>query len=183
MTEKRQIGYIYSIRSYQTDLIYIGSTFSPLHKRIYQHRKSYNQFHRCPSQKYLTSFEILKYEDNYIELIETYENVNKTELLKHEGQQIRNSHCVNKFIAGRTQKQYDLEHKDAKKLYKDRNKEKIKEYHKDYQKQYYEQNNELIKEKRRQYDLEHKDAKRLYKDRNKEKINEYHKDYQKQYYE
>jgi len=36
--EKRKTGHIYSIRSHQTDLIYIGSTFQALNKRLHQHK-------------------------------------------------------------------------------------------------------------------------------------------------
>ena len=129
--EKRQTGYIYSIRSYQTELIYIGSTFGPLRQRLFQHKYNFKQFNL---QKfcYISSYEIIKYNDAYVELVETYENVNKMELRRFEGQHIRQNKCVNKLIAGQTKK----EHYET-------NKDKISEN----MKEYYEINKNKILEK------------------------------------
>lgn len=117
--EKRQTGYIYSIRSYQTDDIYIGSTFGTLRNRLYQHKKSF----KSQPLRYISSFEIVKFEDAYIELVETYENISKMELRKHEGEAIRtNINATNKRIAGRTQKNAV----DDAKEYNNKNAERIK---------------------------------------------------------
>ena len=98
--EKRQTGYVYALRSYQTDDIYIGSTFGVLRQRLYQHKKNLEQYN-AGKQNYITSYEIVKFDDAFIEMIEKYENVNKMELHKHEGVTIRNTgNCVNKNIAG-----------------------------------------------------------------------------------
>ena len=102
--EKRQTGYIYSIRSYQTELIYIGSTFGTLRQRLFKHKQSFKQFNlqKC---NYVSSYEIVKYPDAFIELVETYKNVNKMELHRFEGEHIRKIKCVNRQIAGQTQKE------------------------------------------------------------------------------
>lgn len=104
-------GSIYCLRSHKTPNIYIGSTTQPLSHRIRDHRKLYkkyinNNFH------YLTSFEIMKYDDVYIELIENVIYNTKQELEKKEGEYIRKMSCVNKYIAGRSKQDYYEEHKE-----------------------------------------------------------------------
>ena len=130
-TEKRQTGYIYSIRSYRTELIYIGSTFGTLRQRLYRHKQDFKQFN-LQKYCYVSSYEIVKYDDAFIELVETYENVNKMELHRFEGQHIRQNKCVNKVIPGRTIKEWIEFNKDKLKEYREMNKNKIKEYKKEY---------------------------------------------------
>ena len=114
-------GKIYCIRSHQTPDIYIGSTVQKLNKRIGSHREKYkkwlNKIHH-----YTTSFELVKYDDCYIELLEDYSCENKEQLHKKEGQYIREMDCVNKRVEGRTKKEYQQE-----------NKEKLAKYIRQYQ--------------------------------------------------
>lgn len=165
-------GRIYTIRSFQTDKYYIGSTFQSLSKRIGDHRLRYRK-----NIRYMTSFEILKYEDHYIELLETLECKSKDELRMREGE-IQREHkndIVNCRIEQRTWKEYRIDNEEKIKLkdkiYRDNNKKKTKQYKKNYRinnqekiKQtsalYYTNNKEKIK----------KNAK-LYRDNNKERIN------------
>ena len=112
-TEKRQTGYVYAVRSYQTDDIYIGSTLGTLRQRLHKHKDDLKRYN-AGKYNYVTSYEIVKYDDAFIEMIDKYENVNKIELRKYEGQTIRNTKCVNKRIEG------------------GKSKEEIKEYHKEY---------------------------------------------------
>ena len=125
--EKRQTGYTYAVRSYQTDDIYIGSTLGTLRQRLYKHKndlKRYNngKFH------YVTSYEIVKYDDAFIEMIDKYENVNKIELRKYEGETIRKTeNCVNKRIEGQTRCEYYINNKVKIKEYLLINKDKILE--------------------------------------------------------
>ena len=84
----------------------------------------------------ITSFEILKFEDAYIELIERHPCLCREELLKREGEIIRaTENCVNKRIEGRTTKEY----------YRD-NIDKIKQY----EKEYYRDNIDKIKQQANQ---------------------------------
>ena len=164
--EKRQTGYIYSIRSYQTDEIYIGSTYGTLRQRLYQHKHNYMGYLN-ETTNYVSSFEIVKFDDVYIELVETHENVNKMELQRHEGECIRRTEkCVNKQIAGRTKKEYNEE-------YYNENKDKIKEY--------YNENIEKIKEYHKEYYNDNKEYHKEYRTENIEKIKEYQKEYQNEY--
>jgi hypothetical protein len=138
-------GKIYSIRSFQTDDIYIGSTTQTLAQRLGKHRTKYKLYLKG-KYHYVTSFELLKYDDYYIELITLYPCSCKAELEAEEGHYIRDWDCVNKTIPGRTQKQYYIDNRD-KKL----------EYHK----QRYINNREQINEQNKQYRID-----------NREKINE-----------
>ena len=144
-----QQGKIYCIRSHQTNDIYIGSTTQPLSKRMVNHRTKYGIWKEGRGC-YTSSYELLEYEDSYIELIEEYPCNSKMELELREGQLIRELDCVNKFVAGRTQKQWREENRERilqqKKQYYEENKERVLEYHK----QYYEENKERVLEQRKQ---------------------------------
>lgn len=121
-------GKIYCIRSYQTDMVYIGSTIQSLSMRMVGHRSDYKRYLNGKFN-YVSSFEILQYGDAYIELIKLYPCSCHSELAREEGQFIRSVDCVNKMIAGRTQKEYDEENKrkEYHKEYREDNKEKRKE--------------------------------------------------------
>ena len=64
---------------------------------------------------YVTSFEIIKFDDNYIELLQEVEVENKMELRRIEGENIRKHDCVNKCIAGSTRKETDARYYQANK--------------------------------------------------------------------
>ena len=168
MVVNYKLGKIYVLRSHQTDKIYIGSTVQKLlSTRLGGHKRKYKQWvnGKCC---YITSFELLKYEDCYIELLQEYSCENKHQLHKKEGEYIRKMDCVNKNIAGRKWKEYKKD-----------NKEKIRERHK----QYREDNKEELREKRREYHKKNKTKirekdKQYYND-NKKRILEYHKEYRK----
>ena len=132
MDIKRCNGKIYTIRSYETELIYVGSTTEKrLSARFSKHKASYKLYLKS-GKKDTTAFEILKYSDAYIELVREVENCTKDELRKIEGQYTREIKCVNKNIAGQTQKEYHTENKDKRngqsKKYYAENKDKLKEY-------------------------------------------------------
>ena len=126
-------GFIYIIRSHQTDDVYYGSTTQMLCKRMASHRACYKLWldgkYSCVS-----SFDILKYGDAYIELVEEVKYENKQELYAREGHHIRTNKCVNKHIAGRSRKESSKKYNDANrekhKQYREENKDKIKEYYK-----------------------------------------------------
>lgn len=124
-------GKIYSIRSYQTDKFYIGSTASPLSKRFYEHKATNKKFIAGTLKGSCSSFQILNFGDAYIELLEEYPCENKNQLRKREGEYIRDNDCVNKVIIGRTQVEYRQDNKEQikekKKEYREQNKEKILE--------------------------------------------------------
>ena len=126
-------GKIYSIRSYQTDDIYIGSTTQDLCVRMADHRKKYKSFLQG-KYNYVSSFDIIKRGDAYIELIQEIPCNNILELRKYEGNYIRNMDCINKIIPGRTKKQWEKDNFERRQKYKKdryyKNKYKISEKNK-----------------------------------------------------
>ena len=128
-------GKIYTIRSYLTDNIYIGSTTQSLTKRLSKHKADYKWFITGNGNN-VTSFEIIKFGDAYIELLEEFPCETKNQLCKREGELIRENNCVNKNIAGRTRAEYRDDNKDKnnenQKLYYQDNKDKYNEYNKQY---------------------------------------------------
>lgn len=116
-------GKIYAIRSHQTDRVYVGSTTQTLAKRFYEHKNAYQAY--INNQKiYVSSFEMFKYDDCYIELIRKYPCESREELTREEGKTIREMNCVNKKIAGRTLKEYFEDNREEFN-------ERMNEYYKD----------------------------------------------------
>ncbi len=177
MADRYLNGKIYTIRSYLTDDIYIGSTCLPLHKRLYAHRDGYNRY--IKNGKYVSSYDILNFADHYIELLEAFPCNSKAELLKKEGEYIRSMTCVNRCIAGRSQKEYYTDNKDeilehCRKYRATNNKRIVEE-----KREYYKTNKEIVLLKIREHYKEHKDAilerNKLYRETEKgrEKCKEY----------
>jgi len=102
-------GKIYIIRTKLSDECYIGSTIQPLKKRYNDHKNDGS------NSKIL--FEKYGYDNCYIELLENYPCENKTELRKREGEYMKMywDKCVNKNIAGRDIKEYQIEYFEANK--------------------------------------------------------------------
>jgi hypothetical protein len=144
--ERYKNGKIYTIRYRGDDnLIYVGSTCLPLYKRWHNHKKT------CFNEN-LKNFNLFVYkkiretndfENWYIELYEEFECENKEQLLKREGEIIREIGTLNTQIAGRTIQEYYID-----------NKEQIKEI----QKRYHNENKDNVSKKQHEYYLKNKDA-------------------------
>ena len=98
-------GYIYSIKSPNTDEIYIGSTEKDLPTRFYFHKWDYEN-----RKGFTTSSKILEYGDAYIELIEEMDFDDVKELGIKEGEYQSNMKCVNKQIECNDKKKYATEY-------------------------------------------------------------------------
>ena len=112
-----QNGYIYKIWSLQTEEIYIGSSTTDQRMRLNQHKRQYKRFLQEKTKNYYTSFEIVKYPDCKIEIIEKFPCNSKDELEKREGEIQRATECCNRNIAGRTKKEWHEDNKDKRKKY------------------------------------------------------------------
>ena len=145
-------GKIYALRSYKTDNIYIGSTTQSLSQRLGGHKRDYKKWLNKKG-RWCSSFEIIKQEDYYIELIEYADCKTKAELHKKEGETIRKLNCVNKikYVEGKTIE----ETKQYRKKWKEDNKEQIKIKNKEYRitkrKERYEYNKKWRQENREKY--------------------------------
>ena len=96
-------GKVYTIRSHQTDAIYVGSTCSPLHKRFSHHKTSSNK---------TSSKQIIDLGDAYIELYEEFPCDNVHQLRKREGEVIRSMNCVNRYVAGNYTNEWGEDNKE-----------------------------------------------------------------------
>ena len=90
-------GFVYAIRSHQTTKVYYGSTIQSIDLRFAGHRYSYKRWLSKPTN-YTASYEIMKYPDAYVELVEEVEFENKKELSQREDYYILQNDCVNKEI-------------------------------------------------------------------------------------
>jgi hypothetical protein len=131
--EEPKKGFIYAIKSPNTDKIYIGSTFKDINLRLTQHRTAGTTM----------SSVVISAGEPFIELLEEVMVMNRLELCKHEGRHIKENIdiCVNKNIAG-------LSLKESQKIYQQKHAEWYKEYRREWQK-----NN---KDKVKQYRIKHK---------------------------
>lgn len=121
---------VYTIRCRTDDsLIYVGSTISPIHKRLCSHKTN------CKKRKAGSLYNHIEnndWSDWYVELYEKYPCNDRAELCKREGEVIREIGTINKCIAGRTMKEYYNEKKDDYKKYYNDNADKKKKYQKEY---------------------------------------------------
>jgi len=74
------------IQSREFDKVYIGSTTMSLVQRFSYHKSNYERFIHGNSQKYYSSYEILKYQDVMIKLVEKFPCKSKAELNKREAE-------------------------------------------------------------------------------------------------
>ena len=198
-------GKVYMIESLTGGCRYYGSTTQHLSKRMAAHRNYMTQ----KNFNYISSKEVIIFGDAKIFLVENCPCKTKEELLKKEGEYIRNNECVNKQIAGRTPKEYREENKEQiqqkLKEYYSKNKEQIQQKSKEYReenkeqiqqksKEHYSKNKEHINQKSKEHYEENKEhinqkSKEHYEN-NKEHIKQKSKEYReenkeniKQYYE
>jgi hypothetical protein len=164
---KYQNGKIYCIRSHNTEAYYIGSTCSQLSKRFHQHKSNYWRHLNGTGPK-VYSFQLFNdgIENCYIELIENYPCSCKDELVRREGEIIRQHRKTNQILnvatPNRTKQEY---HKDNRVKILDRVKkwvESNKEKRTEYTKEYHQKNKAEICEKTR-----------LWREQNPEKNKEY----------
>lgn len=128
-------GRIYTITSSETDVVYIGSTITTLSRRLEKHRSDYRRYLNNKGN-YITSFELVKYADATIELVEERLFADMSEMHRLEGEHIGNAdNCVNKMICGRDMKAYKHTHyvdqidkyKERAKMWHERNRNKVYE--------------------------------------------------------
>jgi hypothetical protein len=118
-----QKGKIYKLWSPSKNLVYYGSTTESLSSRLAKHSYTYKNQDKYKN-KY-SAFKVLECDDYKLELVKLFPCNNRQQLLKEEGEYIKNNECVNKCVAGRTTAEYS-------KQYRIDNADKIKEYHKIY---------------------------------------------------
>ena len=119
IVNKYQNGKIYKLISKEMPgLVYYGSTYTTLKKRM--------SVHASPSNKSCSKL-LFGYGTPEIILIEDYPCSSKKELARREGEYHRGNECINKNVAGRTHKEYRDDNKEKTKIYYIDNKEIINE--------------------------------------------------------
>lgn len=188
---KYQRGKIYKLISNQTDKVYYGSTIEDkLTKRLGGHRGKYRRWLNGKGE-YVSSFEIVKYDDCRIILVENSPCNTKYELTAREQYHIDNNECCNKLKAhtGLTRTEYTKKWYEENReivlnkqsfFYKQNKDAVIK-----YQKQYHDMHKDKVKERMRNYYEQHKhdicDRARQYREENKEKIIQSNKQYREKH--
>ena len=99
-------GKIYKLHSKHNDKFYIGSTTLTLQQRLRAHQSDYQQYNEKQKGRCQTSFEILKYEDCGIELLEAYPCTTESQLRK------RKDELLTKHIADIVNKHQSYSNKD-----------------------------------------------------------------------
>jgi len=116
-------GIIYILISEIGNVSYFGSTSQRPSQRLGEHRYQYNRFLNANSSANLSCFEVLKYPDYKMVILDEYKNITKEQLEINEGYYIANNDCVNKNVAGSTvvpcyarnyMKEYNAKKREAK---------------------------------------------------------------------
>ncbi len=87
-------GRIYKITSAQTDNIYIGSTTKSLERRLSNHKSDFKRYLNNKTH-YKSGYDIVKFDDAIIEMIEEKEFETKDEMLFRERYFIEQNKCIN----------------------------------------------------------------------------------------
>lgn len=129
---------IYTIKIKDDNSVYIGSTTQVLKRRLIKHKKDLDTtISKYIKEKYNGDWSLV-----FIEEYEKYPCSCRKELCKKEGEIIRlfkdnqEYNCLNRCIAGRTDKEWrkenNYDNSEKRKEYLEKNKEKRKEYHRNY---------------------------------------------------
>ena len=157
-------GKIYKLVNDELNLTYYGSTSNEIRKRLNEHKSRAKVSNNCTSHKLFESG-ICK-----IYLVEKFPCEDKIELSQRERFYIENNECVNKFIPGRTKKEYHQDYKEIiahkAKIYNQKNKAILAQK----AKEYYQNNIEEKKQKAREYKQNNKHIAKEWYQNNKEII-------------
>jgi hypothetical protein len=143
------------------------------------HRSNHKQFLNNKKVRLVSVYTLF---DNYglenckIELLELWSCNSLIELRQREGYYIKALECINKNIAGRTQREYAFENRDKTSELRKQHNIEHKDAISEHRKQHYNENKDTITECRKQYERENKDKisdrRQKYYNENKDKISE-----------
>lgn len=133
---------IYVIRCTDSNDEYIGSTVQSLSVRMAGHRRTHNA-----TPNACTSSILIGRGTAFIELVEDFPCENVEQLRKREGEIIRSRNCVNRYVAGRTGKEY---------------REENKEHRNEQKKEHYQENRDALLEKQKEYHQANKEDRNAY---------------------
>ena len=125
MSNKYENAKVYCILNLIDDDVYVGSTCQTLSQRMTKHR--HNTKSRPDAMKITQKMRDQGIENFYIKLLEEYPCENKEQLMKKEGEWIRNISTLNDKVMGRT-------HAEWMKKWREENKEQYLETKREYRK-------------------------------------------------
>ena len=106
---------IYVIRNTINNMVYVGSTTQPLSRRMVEHRSRFNK-KSFSFKKLYVAFGDIGIEHFYIELLTDFPCERKEQLLKREGEVIREldsyKNGYNCVIAGKTKTEWNNDNKE-----------------------------------------------------------------------
>lgn len=94
------IGRVYKISSEESRKCYIGSTKQTINERFSKHKHDYKRYNNG-THHYVSSYEVVKYPDAKIELLEEVECDTLKDLRKLESKYILDNDCVNCVLPAR----------------------------------------------------------------------------------
>ncbi len=104
-------GNIYCLRSLRTNNVYIGATTQNLKRRLQEHKNDFKLYLEN-KRGYISSFEIVKYNDVYIEELHESEfnTIHDIHLLERYFIEINGDNVVNQRLPTRTKHEYMIEY-------------------------------------------------------------------------
>ena len=161
-------GRIYIIRSPNTEMVYVGSTFKSLNRRFYGHISDW----RLKSDKCTSSKLILEKGDAYIELLEEVLVENERELERLEQIWIDNTaNAVNKNKSYRTIEEKVEYMRQHHKKYYETHKEELHKYQKTWREEHKEETRRQYKKYYETHKKEVLERQKIRHDKNKEERN------------
>jgi len=162
-------GIIYKLSCDEYDKVYIGSSVKTIEQRMSVHKDHFNKWMSKAGTRYCSSFEILKYPNVKIEVLEEIDYIDAHDtLLKQEEQKWIDTtlNCCNLLRAFTPLDIKRQIRNETHKLWREANPEKFKATQKKYQQTHKNEKNEY----RRKYSKENRDKMNAYKQkyRNKE---------------
>eukprot|EP00952_Eustigmatos_sp_NYUAD-ZCMA_P003117 13554-Eustigmatos_ZCMA.PRE.1 len=115
-------GKIYKLECSVTGKVYVGSTTQKLAPRKDQHIQGFKMWKRG-HKKHMSSYEVVENGNFEIMLIEAFPCSSKKELEARERHHIESMTCINRYIPGRTQEEWN-----------EANKDRIKQLNREYEK-------------------------------------------------
>ena len=163
---------IYKITNDYNDEVYVGSTCNTLVRRFSVHKCDARKHNERALYKLMNEIGESRFR---IQLICDYPCEDKYQLKQKEGEYIRNLGTLNKQIAGRTQQQYQEEHKEYYQEVKKKSAEKHKEENIIRKQLFYQNNKERILQRKKELYETNKEkinaTQKAYYEKNKDKIN------------
>ena len=97
---------IYKIVSDLSDDVYYGSTCLTLEKRLHDHKRNFNSYSSRRSDKWCSSYALIRTGNYKIELVEAIDNCTcLKDIHQRERYYIENNKCVNKLMPNRSEEE------------------------------------------------------------------------------